>query len=287
MDNHKVDVFLTHQDDVQACWLRDAQLAANPYNITLSEHWADDAVSQGRQIVQSIWSPASHALVILAKGSNGPTNLLREAATHGKSVVLLNRTISDMDPSTTWSWPTLNRDFPATLMATVVPDALDTGRIQARQFKALLPRGGTILYVLGDPASSDGTERLRGIEEVLAKNKAYTIATAVGGFLDNASENACRRWLRTALLNPNFHLGVVGSQSETMVPGIRRALQACAANNDRSELLRVPLTAVDGTPRYKQEIDRGLLTATVETPSRIAAAVRVLAEFWSTHKKPL
>ena len=280
MTTRTVDVFLTNQDDVQTSWLADARQVAKRHDIALTEHWADDAVTQTREIVQAAWSTTNDALVILAKTPNGPSKLIREAVSRGKSVVLLNRALADMDESAPWSWPNLRKEFPTVLTATVVADALHTGRVQAQQFKTLLPKGGNILYVLGDPASSDGVERYHGIEELLANDRSFTISIAVGGFREDTAETACRRWLRTALGNPGFKLDLVGSQSEVMVPGIRRALQFWAESASRPDFLQVPMTAVDGTPQYKQEVDRGLLAATVETQSRAAAAIELLAKYW-------
>ncbi len=282
----KVALFLTHDDDVQRDWLADAQSDAASRDIELLPHFADDAMTQSQQIAASIWTTPCDALVILAKTACGPRNLLREAVTRERSVVLLNRTSSDMDPAEPWSWPSLRKDFPAILTATTVPDAIETGRLQARQFHALLPGGGNILYVLGDPTSSDGVDRLRGLEEVLAQDQSYNMRMAVGGFREASADAACRRWLRTALANSSFKLDLIGSQSEVMIPGIRASLQAWAAEAKRPDLLEVPITAVDGTDLYKSEVDRGMLAATVETPSRITAAIDLLASHWAHRRIP-
>jgi ABC-type sugar transport system substrate-binding protein len=275
-----VAMFLTHQDDIQTSWTTDGRAVAERWGIALRDFWAEDMVTQSRQIAQAVWNADVQAVVIMASTQSGPTNLIREAVSRGKPVVLLNRTTSDSDEAAAWSWPTLRKDFPAVLTATVLPDAFQTGRVQALQFKALLPLGGNALYVLGDPSSSDGVGRLRGIEDVLAKDAAYQMTTVVGGFREGTAEAACRRWLRTAMADPGFELGIIGSQSEAMLPGIRRAVQRCAEHFSRPQLLRVPMTAVDGTQRYKQEVDQGLLAATVETPSRVAAAIDLIGRFW-------
>jgi ABC-type sugar transport system substrate-binding protein len=191
-----------------------------------------------------------------------------------------------MDSKVPWSWPSLRESHPKTLVATTVPDAIATGRLQAQQFKALLPKGGEVLYVLGDPHSTDGRDRLKGIEEVFSADPSFRISKAIGGFQEAVAEGACARWLRIALMKAHFRLDLVGSQSEAMVPGIRRALEQAAKEHGRPDLVRVPITAVDGLVRYKEEIDQGRLAATVEMPSRVSAAIDLLASFWSDNSVP-
>ncbi len=282
----RVAVFLTHKDDVQIAWLADAKLVAQRHGLQLVEHWGEQATIQSHQLGDWIWRNECDALVLLATTSAGPTRLLREAVTRGRSVVLLNRTSTDMDEASPWSWPVLRREFPQALVATAVPDAVETGRVQAQQFRALLPRGGTLLQVVGDPHSSDGADRQKGINAVLGHDQAFRLTRAIGGWQAAVAAEACLRWLRIMVLNPRFHLDLVGSESEAMVPGIRDALSRAAQELAFPGLVDVPLTAVDGLPQYKREVDLGRLAATVAMPSRVAAAIELLAAFWKEGKRP-
>jgi ABC-type sugar transport system substrate-binding protein len=282
----KVAVFLTHKDDVQTTWLADATVAARRHGLQLVEHWGEQATIQSHQIGDWIWRNECDALVILATTHAGPTSLLREAVTHGRSVILLNRTSTDLDEGSPWSWPTLRRDHPKVLVATAVPDAQAAGRLQGQQFRALLPRGGTVLHVVGDPHSGDGAERQKGLESVVGHDPSFRLARVIGGYQAGLAAEACLRWLRMMAPNPRFQLDLVGSESEAMIPGIRRALDEGARELARPGLPGLPLTAIDGLPQYKREVDQGRLAATVEMPSRVAAAVDLLATFWKEGKRP-
>jgi hypothetical protein len=86
------------------------------------------------------------------------------------------------------------------------------------------------------------------------------------------------------LLSSGYRLGLVVSQSDVMLEGIRRALERLArelgrAELGRAELARVPMTGCDGLPAFKRAVDEGRLAATVEIPSRTEAAMRVLIDF--------
>ncbi|MBN2371641.1 MAG: substrate-binding domain-containing protein [Vicinamibacteria bacterium] len=284
--NRIVAVLLTHKDETQLSWLEDARPLAARMSIDLVDQWTENSTVQSQQIGERVWKQRCDALIILAATMMGPTVLLREAVSRGKSVVLLNRTSTDMDENAAWSWPRLRRDFPGTLAASTVPDAVETGRVQARQLKAVLPNGGHVLHVLGDPASFDGKERLRGMEESLAGDDTYKVSKVTGGFQETLAEETCMHWLRFAVLTPDFSLDVVVSQSEIMIPGIRRAVENAARRFNRPDLRNVPMLAIDGLPRYKKEIDKGLLTATVEMPSRVSSAIETLARYWQTGTKP-
>ncbi len=281
-----IALFLSNDDEVQHAWLQEAHIAAQCHDLELHEHWSRDITAQKHQILEALRQDRHDGFVILPWTHAGPGAVLEQILEREKAVVLLARTSSDLDEHHECSWISLRKKYPRGLCATVVPDARQTGRIQAYQMKALLPAGGTILYVIGDPTSFDSTERLRGLEEVIGKDVRYAMHIVVGNFSAKLAEKACLRWLRSELAKPEGKLDLIGSQSEAMLPGIGRALAQWAEQRERPELLRLPTIAVDGTPRCKQEIDKGLLTATVETQLRVAAAIELLARYFSSGKRP-
>jgi ABC-type sugar transport system substrate-binding protein len=54
-----------------------------------------------------------------------------------------------------------------------------------------------------------------------------------------------------------------------------------AAEHGQPALAQVPLTGCDGLPEFKRAVDEGRLAATVEIPSRAAAAVEVLVDYFA------
>ncbi|MBN1962187.1 MAG: sugar ABC transporter substrate-binding protein [Deltaproteobacteria bacterium] len=280
-----VNVLLTRQDNVQNRWFEDAQAIAAQRKIHLTAHWTLNSFKQQEQFNDSIKQENCDGIVILAVLA-GPMHLIRKAVEHNKPVVLLNRTPSDMDEKVDWSWPILQREFPQTLVATMLPDAIETGREQARQIRALLPHGGRILSVLGDPGSSDSADRLKGFLEVIKGDISYSVATVAGNFSPDVAETACLRWLETMSKHAGFKVDAIASQSEAMIPGIRSAFRKAAAQFNLPHLIKSPISAIDGTPEYKIEVDRGTLAGLIETPSRVAAAINLLADYWEYGFKP-
>jgi ABC-type sugar transport system substrate-binding protein len=88
------------------------------------------------------------------------------------------------------------------------------------------------------------------------------------------------------LRDARYRLRLVVTQSEVMLAGIRRALERMARELSRPGLLDLPMTACDGMPAFRRAVDEGRLAATVEIPSRTAAAMQVLVDYVSRGALP-
>jgi ABC-type sugar transport system substrate-binding protein len=172
------------------------------------------------------------------------------------------------------------------LVARVAPDEVEIGHIQGRQVRAILPKGGVVLYVQGDLMTSGAVDRTAGMEEILANDSTYRIGKVDGHWSAARADTAVADWLRLVRVDGQSRLDLVCSQSELMLPGVRAALARVAQETGDSRLPQVPLIGCDGLPKFKQEVESGRLAATIEIPPRIPPAIRLLAEFWSTGKAP-
>jgi ABC-type sugar transport system substrate-binding protein len=146
----------------------------------------------------------------------------------------------------------------------------------------LLPKGGMVLYVQGDMMTSAA----KGMEEIVADDTNYRIGKVDGQWNAERAEKAVHEWMRLVRGDDPCRLDLVCSQSEVMLPGIRAALAHVAIESGDSRLKQLPMTGCDGLPSFKREVDKGLLAATIEIPSRIPPAIRLLGEYWTSNKIP-
>jgi ABC-type sugar transport system substrate-binding protein len=282
----RVALFLTHDDDAQRAWAATVREACRTAGFELEQHWSEDPTAQNHLIGESIFKGAADALLILPATASGPAALLSQAAARGQAIVLLDRVTHDLSPDVSWSLPRLRRERPDLLAVRVAPDEEEIGRIQGRQILALLPVGGSALYVQGDARTPAASGRTAGLEEVLASRPGYEIRKVDGGWSSARAETAVVEWLKLVLRDPRYRLELVVAQSEVMLEGIRRGLERIARESSRPELLSLPMTACDGLPDFKRAVDEGRLAATVEIPSRTAAAMHILIDYASRGALP-
>jgi len=285
-ETRRVALFLTREDEAQRMWAETVREESRRRGFALQQYWSDESVEQNRAISDCIFHDTADALLILPVSTSGPAALLAQAAAKGKSVILLNRLTRDLDPATSWSLPRLRKDCPGVLAVRVAPDELGIGRVQGRQVLALLPKGGTVLYVQGNMMTSGAIDRTAGLEEVLAPHQGYKVGKIDGGWTSPRAETGLHAWLSLMLIDASYRPELVVSQSEVMVEGIRRALARLAREFSRPELERLPITACDGMPAFKRAVDERRLAATIEIPSRATAAMQVLVDFWTRGQTP-
>jgi ribose transport system substrate-binding protein len=156
----------------------------------------------------------------------------------------------------------------------VSADNHEVGRIQGRQLAALLPRGGSVLYVEGPSHSTVREHRSAGMLET--KPSAVTIRvlrsanwTEEGGF------HAVSSWLRLTTAQRE-NIDAVQAQNDFIAAGARRAIeeQTTGLGEHKS---RVRFLGVDGLPRTGQAwVRQGILTATVIVPTITPCALDAL-----------
>ncbi len=173
----------------------------------------------------------------------------------------------------------LRRDFYNLPIFCVTADQLEVGRIQGRQFKALLPNGGELVYIRGPIGTSSVVRRFAGVQEVLANSSIQMFAlssdwTAAGG------ERTLQDWLRI-FQGRELPAAVVGAQNDNMGIGAQKALVK------QLNARRVLFTGCDGAPNHGQRwATEGRLAATVIIPPVSGRAVNAIATMLSGGPRP-
>ncbi len=258
---------LTDRQEFQLMQAADAREAAARAGLELEVLFADNnAVVQIHQLFRHIHLPEAErpaALVVETVASEGFERVARNAVKAGIGWVLVNRSGGNLQ-----ALRTERSDLP---ISSVSVDNVETGRIQGRQLRALLPRGGPAVYLQGPSETATATERLRGTQEVI-QGTGIELRILNGDWTEESGEKALSSWLRLTT-SEAFRPAAVCCQNDSMAVGARRAIR-----QHRQEWADLPFTGCDGLPEGGQKLVRtGELTATVITPLPAGAAVALVA----------
>jgi ribose transport system substrate-binding protein len=166
----------------------------------------------------------------------------------------------------------------------VSQDHVDVGRIQGRQIGAMLPEGGTVLYLRGPAMSSIACRRFEGLENGRPKNVEVK-SIKVQGSTAEAACNAVGSWLSLSTGKPEgTHL--IFSQNADFVFGARKAFEMNAAETERKKWLALPCAGVGIPGQIRSLVDQGLLRAAVMTSLTMDTAIEMLAQAMKQKSQP-
>lgn len=257
---------VTADNDYQRDQASAAQAAANQAGVDLRVIYAGgDAITQTKQLLAAVQAPADErpgAIVVEPAGTSMP-HVARAAVQQGIGWIVVNRSAEYVAEL---------RAARSTVVAGIEVDNVEVGRLQGRQFAALLPTGGTVLYLEG-PSIDVSKQRHAGTLETLPHNIELQSARGRWTAESGAQALQIRLGLRGAKL-PDL----VGSQNDDMAIGARRAVEALPPGPQRDQWLSIPYTGVDGLPATGQAwVQQHLLAATIITPPLAGLAVELLA----------
>jgi ABC-type sugar transport system substrate-binding protein len=285
----KIGLFLlSRENSHQLASQRAAEEAAARHGVPIEVSFADNlAVQQAQNIVQFIHANSKvRTCVILMPMADIESSsdsldthplhrLARRVAARGMGWVILNRDGRGQVAA-------LQREFPRVPVALISPDQYEFGRVQGRQFRALLPRGGRILYVLGDTGASSARDRRKGMREIVGGDAAFTIEEVDGLWSRKEAREAVAKWLSHASRRGDWP-DLIGGQNDAMAMGAREALADAARLHSTPALLGVPVTGGDGLPDEGQKwVSERKLAATVVAPLTTAVAVDSVVRSWRT-----
>ena len=258
------------ENDFQMAQAQAAEEAADRLGIRAEIIFADnDAVNQSTQILKAIQNPAESrpdAIVLEPVSGSALPQVARAACSAGIGWAVLNR----------------NPDYLQELRRTAVApmfivssDHTEIGRIQGKQFAALLPRGGAILYIEGPSQSSSAQKRTAGMLETKPSN--IQVTTLRGKWTEESAERTVSSWLNLATSQKTV-IALIAAQDDSMAIGARRAFQKIANEDERARWLDLPFIGCDGQPTAGQAwLRKGWLAATIYIPPLAGKAIEILA----------
>jgi ribose transport system substrate-binding protein len=259
---------LTSEQEFQQMQAADARATAERLGLDVEVAFAEsNAIQQIQQLYKHIHAPEAErpsAIVIEAVSRDGMERLARNALRAGITWVAQQ-----------WKMPYLERlraeDIGAPVHSVSV-DEEEIGRIQAQQFRALRPHGGTALFLQGPLESDTAVGRLHGLQQGLAGSGIVLKAVLNGDWTAESATRAVTSWLRLKTME-NVEIDIVGSQNDSMAAGARQAIE-----QRRREWTRLPFTGCDGLPGGgRQLVAQGKLAATVIKPTTTGPAIELVA----------
>ncbi len=258
---------ITQDNDYQREQASVAHTAAQRLGMELQVVYANsDAIAQTQQLLALIHAGADERpqAVLVEPVGTGMLPVATAAAKNGVAWVALNRESDYLVEL---------RQSARVPVGSVLVDNVEVGRIQGRQFGALLPGGGTMLLIEG-PAADVAKQRRAGLEETLPKN--IQLQSVRGKWTEESGAQAISgRLARSGAPG----VAIVGCQNDAMAMGARKAVEALPHADQRAQWLKLPFTGVDGLPSTGQAwVRKGLLTATVITSALSGLALELLAK---------
>jgi ribose transport system substrate-binding protein len=166
----------------------------------------------------------------------------------------------------------------------IASDHVEIGRIQGRQFAALLPGGGAVLYIQGPSDSSAAKQRTQGVSETKPENIQLSMLKAQ--WTENSAYRTVSSWLRLST-SQKAQINLIGAQDDSMAMGARKAFQEQALGAEQQRWLSLPFTGCDGLPKTGQAwVRSGLLAATVVVPPNAGLAIEMLVKAIQTGTQP-
>ncbi|HMD42453.1 MAG TPA: substrate-binding domain-containing protein, partial [Candidatus Acidoferrum sp.] len=208
-----------------------------------------------------------NAIIFEPVGGTALPQVARAAVNEGIGWVVLNREANYIAE--------LRQSSKAPIFA-VSSDHVEIGRIQGRQCAALLPTGGTILYIQGPSENSAAKDRTQGLQESKPANIHMTILK--GQWTEESAQRAVRSWLKLTTSH-KASIDLVAAQDDSMAIGARKAFQDLPAELERERWLNIPYLGCDGLPKTGQAwVRSGLLTATIFIPPNTGQAIEMIVD---------
>jgi ribose transport system substrate-binding protein len=267
------------ENDFQVAQAQCAKDAASKLGIDAEIVFAeDDAVNQSTQMLKAIQSQKElrpDAIVLEPVGSTALPQVARAASIAGIGWAVLNRRPDYL--------PELRARATAPVFS-VSADHDEIGRIQGKQFAALLPKGGSVLYIEGPSRSSSAAKRTAGMLQTKPSN--IRVSTLRASWTEDSATKAVLSWLKLAT-SQSAGINLVGAQDDAMAMGARKAFEGLAGDAERRRWLSLPFTGCDGQPATGQTwVREKLLSATIYIPPLTGTAIEILAASIQNGKQP-
>ena len=270
MNKLKFILSLTNNDnDYQIEQGAAAEQAAKRLGVELQIIQAEnDSVTQSQQllkIIQSRCDSLPDGILFEPVGGTALPQVGRAAAIAGIGWVVLNREVEYISE--------LRKAYRVPAFC-ITSDHEEIGRIQGRQLAAMLPKGGSVLYIQGPSENLAAKQRTFGMYETKPADVQVKLMKAQ--WTEASAYRTVSSWLRLST-SQQTHIDLVAAQDDSMALGARKAFEEELNLTARERWLKLPYIGCDGLPNSGQNwVRRGLLTATIFVPPNAGTALEML-----------
>jgi ribose transport system substrate-binding protein len=261
----------TNDNDYQIEQANSAEQVGRKLDVDVQIIYAEnDAITQSTQILKVVQSPPEthpDAIVFEPVGGTALPQVARAAVSAGIGWAVLNRDANYINEL---------RAIAKSPVFNLSSDHVEIGRIQSRQIAALLPKGGSVIYIQGPSENSAAKERTGGMLEVKPAN--IQVIFLKGQWTEESARRAVQSWLKLST-SRKTPVDLIAAQDDAMVMGARKAFQELPSETERERWLSLPFIGVDGLPKTGQSwLRTGLLAATVFVPPNAGQAIEMIVD---------
>lgn len=236
-----------------------------------------DPVVQSQQLLEFVQSPTAQrpdGILVEPVNATGLPSVAEAAVAAGIGWVVSNAQVEYLGG--------LRRKAKVPVFS-VSQDHVEVGRIQGRQIGAILPGGGSVLYLRGPSMNSLASRRFEGIESSKPKNvevKSLKVQSTA-----ESSYNAVCSWLSPTTVRPD-RTQMILSQNADFIFGARKAFETNRAEPERTKWLALPCAAAGTPTQVKPLVDQGVFRAAVMTPLTMDTALKMLVQAMNEGSQP-
>jgi ribose transport system substrate-binding protein len=272
-------VSLTNDDnDYQQEQAAAAEKAARRFDVDVTIiHAENDALTQSQQLLQYVQNSSvarPDAIMFEPAGGTAFPQVARAAAGAGIGWVVLNHEVDYIAE--------LRRAYKVPVFA-ISSDHEEIGKIQGKQLAALLPNGGSVLYIEGPANSAAAKQRTRGMNQMKPAN--VQVKSMRANWTEESAYKTVSSWLRLRT-SQESRIDLVAAQDDSMAMGAKRAFSEVPAS-ERARWAKLLFTGCDGMPKTGQAwVRNGTLAATIFIRPNTDLAIEMLVETFKTGAKP-
>ncbi|HXA78029.1 MAG TPA: substrate-binding domain-containing protein [Candidatus Acidoferrales bacterium] len=240
-------------------------------------HANDDSITQSQQLLEIIQARSEarpSAFLVEPVTGTGLRRVAEAAVAEGIAWVVSNSNVDYVEQL---------RKSARVPVFTVTQGQHEIGRLQGNQLAALLPHGGSALYIQGPSTSSVAVQRHEGMENVKPRNVQITTMRSKWN-----EERACQSagaWLRLATSRAE-KFDLVAGQTHELALGARKAFQNIDNQEQQKRWLGLPFIGIGISSQVKPLVDRHVLAAAVITSVTMELALTILVRAIDTGVPP-
>lgn len=236
-----------------------------------------DPILQSQQLlelVQSRTTPRPDAIVVEPVSATGLPLVAEAAVNAGSAWVVSNARVE---------YTAGLRKTAKVPVFTVSQDHVEIGRIQGRQIGAILPNGGSLLYLRGPATNSLASLRSDGMEG--SKPANVQVKSLKIQWTGERAFDAVTAWVGLSTVRA-ADTQMISSQNTDFIVAARRAFQLNTADPERAKWLSLPCTGAGILSQAKPLVDTGVLLAAVITSLTMHTILEMLVRALKDGKQP-
>lgn len=240
-------------------------------------HARDDSITQSQQLLEIIQSSSEarpNAFLVEPVTATGLPRVAEAAVAEGIGWVISN---SDVD------YVQRLRKSPKVPVFTVTQEQFEIGRLQGKQLGAILPQGGSVLFIAGPSTSSVAVQRYQGMESARPENVQLT--TLRSKWSEDSAYQSVAAWLKLATSRAE-KFNLVAGQTHELALGAAKSLQNSSDPEQQRRWTELPFIGIGVASQVKPLVGAHVLAAAVVTSVTMELALGMLVRAIDTQIQP-